>query len=82
MLPLLPFVAGIVTGAAVTKLWRSKTAKHTPDQAPDSLHQSTLPSQPDVASSLTPVSQVERQPARTAVPRKRRAPKTTDEVRG
>lgn len=79
MLPLLPFVAGIVTGAAVTKLWRSKTAKHTPYQAPDSLHQATLSNQSGLAPS---VSQAQSQPVRTAVPRKRRAPKTTDEVRG
>jgi len=84
MLPMLPFVAGIVTGAAALKLWRSKTAKRTPDQVQSSLRQTEATAiEPDVASVSKAAA--EPKPARTAAPRKRRTSKTaqvTDEVQG
>ena len=91
MLPMLPFVAGIVTGAAALKLWRSKTAKRTPDQVQGSLRQTAVTEQPVVEPSTPSVRQVgsqaaaEPKPARTAAPRKRRTSKAaqvTDEVQG
>lgn len=41
MLPLLPFAAGIATGALAIKLWRNEKVRQTVDNARDKLRQTT-----------------------------------------
>lgn len=42
MLPLLPFAAGIATGALAIKLWRNQTTRAGIDKAQDKLRQATV----------------------------------------
>jgi len=83
MLPLLPFVAGLVTGATALKLWRSNSSRLKLDKAQDSLRQATVSSLEAIEQSSASMRQrlsqpaAELKPARKPVARKRSTKATT-----
>lgn len=73
MLPLLPFAAGLVTGAVAIKLWRQDKTRHTLDKARSSLRDATVNglarlehSSAAIRERLTGESEAEALPAQAA----------------
>lgn len=75
MLPLLPFIAGIATGAVAIKLWRSDKSKLKFDQAQEALRHATVSSLEAIEhSSASMRKRLSAPAAAEPAPRKARKP--------